>query len=840
MSSGNDNNRPLLSSAESEDVKEDERDARVSLAAQYVECALEGLPLRLEPHSTAEARAVRVLGPRDGIYRYVVSSLVVATVMVAPLTPSRSEVAHGPARSSRSGFAKGSAPAEMARIVVTVCCVLLLLDCVALTWVFRNEWLRRGWHRIRVFCLAATLVNNCALPRFGGPFSALTGLPAVLLVAEFAELRRTIASMAATVPATASVVALFAGVLLIYAHLGVLLWRECFEHGWHGHGSADVDDEDDGLGVEFKGGFDTVGRAAWSLFVLSTTENYPFVMYPALDCHHYPFSVPIATVYFVSFIFIVIYILVTMLLAAFYEAWRIEHNKLFESEKVNRYHALVAAFHVLACNSQNTLTLNDWRDLVTCLRPGISESRVRGSFRVLADDTDSVTFEQFVLRCLSVIRAHVDVDTLIDRLMATTISPIHAATTSGPQEPQSTSRQDDCSSDDQEEMLSEKTVAPRWAWCAWWQSTGNVLSSRYSRILCREWLSSKRVIVVLHSLVAVYLVCEAAREGVSSRRKRTRMFLDGISVIVLVAFAYEHVLRATIFLSNVLLFRPHEGLDAAFVLLALLCRFVVQPLSEKGGAMLHSGHDDGGSVARHVAGACVAARLLVLSPKTRHLVWSIAQVWRLLGLFLTVFAIAIYAYAAVAVELCAGVLPGRHHWTYEVDDDAFEDANHHDRDRGVLDNRVAFNSLSEAWEVLLRIAVTNNFQDVINAHLFSSAARHNASSARRMSIAILLFSFYILAVWLFCNVMAALVIDAMLNSRQSTADRKSEEERERDDIDVFRARGSIPEDNCREELEDPRLSGRALAALRQKVSRTRQHLSERLSRLRRQHTDSLS
>ena len=34
----------------------------------------------------------------------------------------------------------------------------------------------------------------------------------------------------------------------------------------------------DGLDAEFKDAFGSIGRSALSLFVLSTTENFPFVM----------------------------------------------------------------------------------------------------------------------------------------------------------------------------------------------------------------------------------------------------------------------------------------------------------------------------------------------------------------------------------------------------------------------------------------------------------------------------------------------------------------------------------------------------------------------------------
>lgn len=651
---------PLLGSAA-------EREARVSLAAQYVGSALEGTPLRLEPHSAVEATAVRVL-VKGGYWRCCVRLLVVVLVGAAPWTVD----------DARSGL-KGSK--RTARRVVTACCASLLVDCAVQTWIFRREWLRQGWHQIRLAALVVTLANTQT-----GCFASLTGVPAVVVVAEFGLLRRTIASMARMVPTVAPVVALFAGTVLGYSHLGVLVWKECYE--------------DESLDVEFFGAFDTVSRAAWTLFVLSTTENYPFVMYPALECSR-SFAVPLAVGYFVSYVFIVVYILVSVLLAAFYEAWKHEHEKSSERERVRHYHALLTAFDVLA--GDQGLSRDDWDALALELRPNSTHEDRVAAFDVIGGGADTVDSERFVLRC----RAAFDSNLADDGAFSPRRRDRASLRFSWRDEPRDDSR--------------------------------------------RRLFESNATCGVLHVLVTLYVVCEAASEN--ARAAYTRHDLDALTNCVLAIFACEQLARPRALAA-------HRVLDATLVAIAIICRWLVLPL--------------GGSVfdARHVASACIAARYLTLSQRTRAVIVAIARVWRILGLFAVVFALAIYVYAAVAVELCAGILPGREHWLYDQDDDFVSDHQDDVRDRGVLDNRVVFNSIAQAWENLLRIAVTNNWQDLVNAYVFSSPARNNATSFRRTAIGAFLFSFYVLLVWFGTNVMVALVIDALLSDddHQNVAD----------------------------------------------------------------------
>jgi len=279
------------------------------------------------------------------------------------------------------------------------------------------------------------------------------------------------------------------------------------------------------------------------------------------------------------------------------------------------------------------------------------------------------------------------------------------------------------------------------------------------REACRGAVRRGRLTRPAYAFVFLYVVVEGSRACAGS--VETRALLDLCNDGIAGAFVLEHVVR---FLARPdsqkawANWRWHERLDLSLVCGAVLARCVAAQLL--GPVLTLTGRND----VRCVAGACVSARLLIMSKTTRSLVGAICTIYPVLAQFVAVFVLAIYVYAALAAQLCAGVLPGRKHWAYQADDDddAAERAADDRRKRRIMDTRITFNSLVDAWQTLLQIAVTNNWQDIINAHVFSKAARESTTAPYRTLIAFFLASFYVLTVWFGTNVTAAVVIDALL------------------------------------------------------------------------------
>ena len=710
---------------------------RVTLAAQYVASAVEGTPLRLEAQSAAEKSFAGIVTQR--FYKWSVTLLVVAAAVLAPWSADR--VLRGPSRPPGSRKTR-----RVVGVVLPLICSFLLVDCGFHMWIYKRAWTRQGWHQIRVAALVMTFFNSVSWRCAG-----FTGAPAFFVMAEFAPLRRAIASMARTVPTVAPTIAIFGGVVAVFAQVGVLIWKDCYNTGFrHDH---DPDDYDDDLDVEFHGGFSNFGRAAWTLFVLSTTENYPFVTYPALQCTSTkPFSVPLSILYFTTYIFLVVYILINTLLAAFYSAWKAEHSDLAERDQVRVYHALLAAFEVLTTTDSSSeccfseaaasyeeekepeLTSEIFNALASQLRPSSTLDQREVAFDYVRNKESVIRRDAFLRRC---------------RGAFTRILP--SSLRSPPE-------------DDTESVA---------------ESVATTLLGEEQPQKIRYIMDTAAATVGCYALVLAYLVSDATRDAGQTKQLRTTCTV--ISDLILLLFLIEHAIRflssaqqklgdnldddddpdkkkkkkKTIFGGKMRRQAVSTLVDRWLVIVAVLCRFLIVPLST-----IDSIH---GPDARRVAGACIAARSFFISERARSVAGALVHVWRVLFFFGVVFALVLYIYAAVAVELCAGIVPGRRHYAYGEDDDG-------PRDRMELDNRVTFNSLGEAWEGLFRIAVTNNWQDAVNAYLFSEPARGASSAFHRTAVGLFFVSFFILSVWFGTNIMAALVIDAIISSKDDDKD----------------------------------------------------------------------
>lgn len=108
--------------------------------------------------------------------------------------------------------------------------------------------------------------------------------------------------------------------------------------------------------------FDHIGQAFLSLYVLVTTENFPQVMYPALVSRPY-----IATVFFVSFLFVVLWIILPLTLAIVLDFYNEQHTSDVLKRHVKQRDALLAAFMVIQDDLDQPMTSNTFHRLIKCL-----------------------------------------------------------------------------------------------------------------------------------------------------------------------------------------------------------------------------------------------------------------------------------------------------------------------------------------------------------------------------------------------------------------------------------------------------------------------------------------
>jgi hypothetical protein len=123
--------------------------------------------------------------------------------------------------------------------------------------------------------------------------------------------------------------------------------------------------------------FDNFSNAMLATFVLMSEENYPYIMYPA------QIASPIhAAIFFTSFILIMLFALIPLLLALTYSEYKEKMRAQHKTALARKHVAMLVAFHVLqedptSVGANASIPFPVWADLVLELRPGISPSDLR-------------------------------------------------------------------------------------------------------------------------------------------------------------------------------------------------------------------------------------------------------------------------------------------------------------------------------------------------------------------------------------------------------------------------------------------------------------------------------
>lgn len=243
--------------------------------------------------------------------------------------------------------------------------VIDILICVlSLSW---RRFLNKRWNLVRCAIVAFMCIGD-------NPYSR--PLRSALLISRVVPLRHTMNSMAKSIPKAVEVFVIFGVTIFFYATLGVV----CF------HGKYNNLDE------EFSNSFDTFYRAALAMFVLSTTENYPNIMYPAQA-----YSPVFGTFFFVSYIMIMVYVILQLFQAALYKTWSedLEAQKL--KRRVRKYHSLLAAYQVLLDDGEKMMSLDVWTKIVNIIRPDMDQNEAKLTFMLMdISEKGSINLKQFL------------------------------------------------------------------------------------------------------------------------------------------------------------------------------------------------------------------------------------------------------------------------------------------------------------------------------------------------------------------------------------------------------------------------------------------------------------
>ena len=444
-----------------------------------------------------------------------------------------------------------------------------------------RRYCSKGWNVNRVLINVFMLFNWFAA---SGLWCNTAGRPmrSLLLISRVAILRQTIDSMAKSVPKAAEVFIMFAITVLFYALLGQVLFNGLY---------FDLD-------VEFDGAFDSFGRAVLAMFVLSTTENYPFVMYPALNNENSSKSTRLAIqvtgiVFFMSYVMLVVYILLALFQAALYNTWRkeLEVNQL--KSRVEMYNSLLTAYHVILDDSRKLLTLQNWKDLVVILQPDCSEREVKLMFMFMdTEDKGAITLKQFVGGAAGALT--------FDFAQIRNEMAVLAATKRGD-----------------------------YFYGSWLRPP----LKRFMRT--KVWRYSIYLVVVLHTILMI-----VSPYPMPSRYEK--------AVSALLAFSVVEIILKIVAYPLLQYWRPFSRFDFLVIVGSVVVEWVLPELSPD---------TSGLGTARAVSRCIRVLRLVSLSRHMRQLTTTVGRVRIVVFRFFIIFVLLIYTFASVALIVFKGNLP---------------------------------------------------------------------------------------------------------------------------------------------------------------------------------------
>jgi hypothetical protein len=284
----------------------------------------------------------------------------------------------------------GVAPHETIPVAIKVTALVLLsidilLDIYART--FLGYLAASSWNVLYFITLVIQIV--CAfIKNYYFDFAFLRPL---LLVSRTPRLKRGFTTIFKTLPDTFELWYTFLCLLLFYAGMGKLLFQ-----GLYDFETCDV------AGLNVWNVFDRIGSGIFGLVVLTTTENYPSIMYPSyVNGNHV-----LALAFHFSYVIFVVFFIMPIMLAVVYDKWNDVRLESARNNNLRKYQALIAAYEATVSVSKNNKvsTLrrpgmhNDecnfdmalWSRLVHIIQPSRTPEEAQLMFNFMDDDSSGV------------------------------------------------------------------------------------------------------------------------------------------------------------------------------------------------------------------------------------------------------------------------------------------------------------------------------------------------------------------------------------------------------------------------------------------------------------------
>jgi hypothetical protein len=177
----------------------------------------------------------------------------------------------------------------------------------------------------------------------------------LIFVYKSRELRRWLYLILSTLPKITGLALLIFSFITVYAVIGILLFsgQDFYQGGRFEYAN-----------------FNSYGKATIVLYVLMSSENYPYIMYPAFNgkvekgSHYY-------ALFFVSFLLCVMFFLSNLAVPYLFDSFKKSHVNEALSGRIQERMSLLAAFQLVDIDNTGFITLPQFHDLVKLIRPDL-------------------------------------------------------------------------------------------------------------------------------------------------------------------------------------------------------------------------------------------------------------------------------------------------------------------------------------------------------------------------------------------------------------------------------------------------------------------------------------
>jgi hypothetical protein len=208
------------------------------------------------------------------------------------------------------------------------------------------------WNRARSFTVLVMLVD-LALNWSGATTIRISRvLRPIIFVFKSRELRRWMYLILSTLPKITGLALLIFSFIAVYAIVGVLLFSE---QEFYSGGRFDY------------ANFDDFGKATVSLYVLMTSENFPYIMYPSYEAdvsrgsHYFAF-------FFVSFLLVIMFFLTNLAVPYLFGSFKKSHVEEALTGRIVERISLLASFQLLDFECKGFIELDRFKQLMRLVR----------------------------------------------------------------------------------------------------------------------------------------------------------------------------------------------------------------------------------------------------------------------------------------------------------------------------------------------------------------------------------------------------------------------------------------------------------------------------------------